>query len=75
MACGIHAVTDAEVAADHVGAHGGILSCKRLIVVFRLGLVFAVVDADNAAVPSRRAVGFIQWIWPVTTLAKTWIGH
>lgn len=53
----IHAIIDAEVAADQVRAHGGAFARERLRGMDSVGLVFAVVDADDAGVAGVRARG------------------
>lgn len=85
MAGGIHAVVDGEVAADEIGAHGGVFAGQGLGFVDYVGLVFAVVDADDAGVAGfggsggfgccgcwggGYGVGFVEGIGPVAAFAE-----
>ena len=47
---GVHAVVDGEVAADQVRAHCSIFLGQGLRLVNGVGLILAVIDADNASV-------------------------
>lgn len=57
MSLRIHAIVNAEVAADQVRAHGCVFARKRLRGVDGVGLVFAVVDTNDAGVAGVRASG------------------
>jgi hypothetical protein len=66
---GVHSVIDREVAADQIGSHGGVFPGQGLGLVHRVGLVFAVVDADGTAVPRGRSVALVQRVWPAPSAA------
>ena len=89
MTRGIHTVVDGEVAADEIGAHGGVFAGQGLGLVDYVGLVFAVVDADDAGVAGvgdycsgfcgccwwwgGYGVGFVEGVGPVAALAEAWV--
>lgn len=66
----IHAIVDGEAATDHVGARGGCVLGQGFRGVGDLGAVFAVVDADDAAVAVAEWVGAVGWAGPVATSAE-----
>ena len=73
MTSRIHPIVDTEVTADQVSTHGGILACKHFVTIGCVGMVFAIIDANNAGITRVRRVRLVQGLWPLTTLAKTWV--
>lgn len=71
VASRIHAVVDGEVAADQIGAHGGILARQNVVLKDGVGLVFAVVDADDAGIPACASKRLIERLRPAATSTET----
>jgi hypothetical protein len=68
----IHAVVDAEIATDHVGACGGCVACQRFRrVVLPISTVFAIVDAHDARVAAARQARLKHGLRPVSAFAES----
>jgi hypothetical protein len=75
MASRIHPIIDREVAADQVRAHRCVLACHDFVFADRVGLVFAVVDADHRCEPGCATECIVVRLRPTPALAETYSGE
>ena len=68
----VHAITDGEVAADEVSPHGCVFAGEDFVLIGGVGMIFAVVDANDAFDAGSGIVRLVHGLWPLSTLAKTW---
>lgn len=68
-----HAIVHGEVAADQVCPLGSILYCKLLALKANIGVVLAVVHANNTLVADCCEEGLVLGLRPLTALAKACI--
>lgn len=73
MAGRVHAVVDGEVPADQISSHGSLFAGQEFGLADFIGLVFAVIDPDDAGVSCAGATVylFVKGLWPTTTATKT----
>ena len=67
-----HAAVDAEVAADHEGAHGRVLLRQHVRLVGQIRLVLAAVDEHEARVASGVPVALVHGVHPSAAPAEAY---
>lgn len=66
----VHAVVDAEVAANHVCGLGGFVARLVFCRIGVIGAVFPVVDSDSAGPAIAGSPGLEEGIWPAPAVAE-----